>query len=57
MLKMTMLKAIREHLLLPGEAMSVTEYKKLTDQDKEELKAEFLKVGVEIVATVEEAAK
>lgn len=49
--QMTFATAVKEHLMLPGEGAGqiIQEMKKLTDQDKEDLKAEFLKIGVEIV--------
>jgi hypothetical protein len=48
---MSMIAALLKHCGAPGEKLSSfsAEYKKLTDEDKAWFRAEFSKVGVEII--------
>jgi hypothetical protein len=52
MKKMTLIAALKEHCMLPGEKLESLrqQYKELTDDDKAWFKAEFPAIGVEIVA-------
>jgi hypothetical protein len=48
---MTLIAAIRKHLFSKDEKLGdiSAQYKQLTDKDKADLKAEFAKIGIEIV--------
>lgn len=49
-IKMTLMRAVREHLLLPGETLAHMRemWTKLTDKDKEDLTLWFGEIGVQI---------
>jgi hypothetical protein len=47
-IKMTLMQAIREYLLLPGEQLKTDTFKALTPEDKNWLVEEFKAIGVTV---------
>ena len=50
MRQLTLLQAIREFLMLPGETLKAGDFRALTPDDKEGLKRDFAAMDIEIVA-------
>lgn len=49
MTQMTLIQAVKQHLLLDGEQLSVNAYRSFTEQDKEDLKRDFKALDIEII--------
>jgi hypothetical protein len=47
MVKMTLVKAVQTHLSIPGETIRISEYKKLTPEDKADLITCFAQIGID----------
>jgi hypothetical protein len=46
---MPLTQAIKQHLLLDGESLTINAYKALTDQDRADLIAGFEAMGIQII--------